>query len=133
RQLSGQLNIVSGSGAGTKVAAAVPITPLSQDADDLNLVDLPGITEQHEPGSKRVLIADDHEMLREGIRRVLQNEKEWMVCGEAVNGKEAVEKASSLNADLVILDLSMPVLNGLDALRQIRKSRPQTKVLVFSV
>jgi DNA-binding NarL/FixJ family response regulator len=82
---------------------------------------------------KRILIADDHEMLRRGVRNTLQTELDLEICGEAVDGQDAVEKVKALQPDLVILDINMPALNGLVALRQILRLRPQTKVLVFSV
>ena len=137
RQLSGHLEIKSPPGEGTRVIAAVPVSGHEHETAVFPPDD--GSEAQTEAGerepsiAKRVLIADDHEMLREGIRRVLRNDKDWTVCGEASNGKEAVEKTKALDPDVVILDLSMPVLNGLDALRQIRQARPETKVLVFTV
>jgi DNA-binding NarL/FixJ family response regulator len=79
------------------------------------------------------LIADDHEMIREGIRQVLQSEKDWVVCGEAADGQEAIEKTLALNPDLVIVDINMPVVNGLAVLRRIRQERPHTRILVFTV
>jgi DNA-binding NarL/FixJ family response regulator len=82
---------------------------------------------------KRILIADDHEMLRRGVRFMLEKETAWEVCGEAVNGQDAVDKATALSPDLVILDINMPVLNGLVAVRQILRNRPQTKILIFTV
>jgi DNA-binding NarL/FixJ family response regulator len=81
----------------------------------------------------RVLIADDHEMLRRGVRTLLEDEPDWEICGEAVDGQDAVAKANSLRPDLVILDINMPVLNGLAAVRLILRNRPQTKILVFTV
>jgi len=81
----------------------------------------------------RILIADDHEMVRKGLRATLQTRKRWEVCGEAVNGREAVEKASKLNPDVVIMDITMPVLNGLEATRQIRKRLPRVQVLVLTI
>ena len=66
---------------------------------------------------KRILIADDHEMLRQGLRTILRAETDWEVCGEAVDGQDAVEKAVALRPDLVILDINMPTLNGLAAIR----------------
>ena len=70
--------------------------------------------------SRAILIADDHEMVRKGLRAVLQSSEEWTVCGEAVNGRDAVEKARKLKPDVVIMDITMPELNGLEATRIIR-------------
>jgi DNA-binding NarL/FixJ family response regulator len=72
-------------------------------------------------------------MLRRGVRNTLQSEPDLEICGEAVDGQDVVEKVKTLQPDLVILDINMPVLNGLVALRQILRHRPQTKILVFSV
>ncbi len=80
----------------------------------------------------RILIADDHELLRRGVRFLLETQPGWHVCGEAVHGAEAVEKTRQLRPDLIVLDLTMPVLNGLDAARQIVKECPKTAVLIFT-
>src|SRR4051812_5611994 len=70
----------------------------------------------------RILIADDHELVRGGMRALLENEPGWTVCGEATTGREAVEMANALRPDIVILDVAMPELNGVDVTRQIRRS-----------
>ena len=72
-------------------------------------------------------------MLRRGLRALLEKETRWEVCGEATNGQEAVEMVLGLHPDLVILDINMPVLNGLAAVRQMIRDRPQTKILIFTV
>jgi DNA-binding NarL/FixJ family response regulator len=64
---------------------------------------------------------------------LLESETDWEVCGEAVDGEDAVEKVAALNPDLVVLDINMPALNGLAAARQILRDRPRTKILVFTV
>jgi DNA-binding NarL/FixJ family response regulator len=81
----------------------------------------------------RILIADDHEIVRRGLRMLLESRAAWTVVGEASNGIEAVEKAIELKPDVVLLDLSMPELNGFEATRQIRAGLPETEVLVLSV
>jgi len=81
----------------------------------------------------RVLLADDHDLMRRGIRGLLESESDLEVCGEAANGREALALASSLKPDVLVLDLGMPELNGLDALKQIHKEVPATEVLVFSM
>ena len=81
----------------------------------------------------RILIADDHEMVRQGLRRVLETRPDWEVCGEAANGRKAVEQARRLQPDVVVLDLSMPLVSGLVATRQIRKALPQTEVLILTM
>jgi DNA-binding NarL/FixJ family response regulator len=81
----------------------------------------------------RILIADDHDVVREGVRALLAPRNNWRICGEAVNGREAVAKAKQLKPHVVVLDLSMPELNGLDATRQIRKAQPQTEVAILTM
>lgn len=81
----------------------------------------------------RILIADDHEVVRHGIRALLETHKGWEVVGEAVTGRQAVEEARRLQPDLVIMDITMPEMNGLEATRQIRRDVPAVEVLVLSV
>jgi DNA-binding NarL/FixJ family response regulator len=78
----------------------------------------------------RLLIADDHGMVRRGLRAAIEARREWEVCGEAENGRQAVELAKQLRPDLVVLDLTMPELNGLDAARKIRAAVPDAQVLI---
>ena len=80
----------------------------------------------------RILIADDHEVVREGMRTMIEYEPGWKVCGVAINGREAVETAKKLKPEVVVLDMAMPELDGLEALRQIKRALPNTEVLVFS-
>lgn len=80
----------------------------------------------------RVLLADDHEIVLKGLRRVLADQSDWVVCGEARNGREAVALAEEQRPDVIVMDISMPELNGLDATRKIRKLLPQTEVLILS-
>jgi len=80
----------------------------------------------------RILIVDDHEIFRRGLRSLLQSRPDWEVCGEAKDGQDAVEMTQQLHPDVVVLDITMPRLNGLDATRRIRKLVPQTKVVILS-
>lgn len=80
-----------------------------------------------------ILIADDHDVVRRGLRDMLNAHSGWQVCGEASNGREAVKLAVNLKPDVVVLDLSMPELNGLEATRQIRHELPRTEVLIFTM
>jgi len=81
----------------------------------------------------RILVADDHEIVRQGIRSLVTSHPAWEVCGEANNGREAVEKTAQLKPDIVILDIGMPNLNGLNATRQILQADPQAKILVLTM
>jgi len=81
----------------------------------------------------RILVADDHEVVRRGLCALLQSQPDWELCGEAADGREAVEKANKLRPDAVILDIGMPTLNGLEATRQILKVNPQVRVLILTL
>ncbi len=81
----------------------------------------------------RILLADDHDVVRRGLSALLANRADWQVVGEAQNGREAVSLAVKLKPNVAVLDLSMPELNGLEVTRQIRKEVPETEVLVFSM
>jgi DNA-binding NarL/FixJ family response regulator len=81
----------------------------------------------------KVLIADDHESVRNGVRELIKTERAFQVCGEATDGREAVEKARQLKPDIVVIDVSMPELNGIDATRQIVKDNASAEVLVLTV
>ncbi|HSZ64256.1 MAG TPA: PAS domain S-box protein [Terriglobales bacterium] len=79
-----------------------------------------------------ILIADDHELFRRGLRMFLESRPDWHVCGEAADGKEAVAKAKQLKPDVVLLDVSMPKMNGLEAARVIRRETPESEILIIS-
>ena len=81
----------------------------------------------------RILIADDHEVARKGIRSLLEDHAGWEVCGEAKDGRDAVELASKLQPDVFLLDIGMPNLNGLDAARQILATDPDARILILTV
>lgn len=83
--------------------------------------------------SIRILIADDHQLFREGIANLLSASLQIEIVGQAENGQEAIEKAKNLKPDIVIMDLSMPVINGVDATRILHKELPETRVLVLSM
>ena len=80
----------------------------------------------------RILIADDHDVMREGTRAVIERQPGWEVCGTAATGREAVTQAVQLEPDIVIMDMSMPDLNGLDAAVQIKRRLPRTEILMFT-
>jgi len=81
----------------------------------------------------RIVLADDHDVVRRGLRELLEEHEGWEVCGEAANGREAIEIVKKHKPQVAIVDLAMPELNGLEATRHIRKESPDTEVLVFTM
>lgn len=81
----------------------------------------------------RILIADDDASIRRLLRRLIENHEDWIVCGDALNGHEAVGKAAELTPDIVVLDLAMPEMNGLQAAREISRARPDLPMLLLTV
>lgn len=81
----------------------------------------------------RILVADDHELIRDGLRKRIESHPEWTVCAEATDGRQAVEMTLRLKPDLVVLDIGMPDLNGIDAARQIHKACPNTPLLILTM
>jgi two-component system NarL family sensor kinase len=140
RQLGGQLEVDFGT-SGTRVVATVPLKKAESSAEVGTKVDFepagdagPHVAADFDtPVRRRILIADDHEVMRRGVRGLIESHSEWAVCGEAVEGKEAVQKSRELKPDLVILDINMPGITGLAAAQQIRRENPQAKILFFSV
>jgi len=82
---------------------------------------------------KRIVIAEDHTILREGLKALLSLNTELVVVGEAQDGREAVRIASELKPDLLLMDLSMPRMNGIEAIKEIKKQHPEIKIIVFTV
>ena len=81
----------------------------------------------------RIVIAEDHTILREGLRSLLSSEPELRVVGEAKDGREAIRRVEQLEPDLILMDLSMPRMNGVEAIREIKNRIPETKVLALTV
>ena len=81
----------------------------------------------------RILVADDHELARRGIRDLLETHPGWEVCGEAEDGRESVDLAISMKPDVVLLDIGMPNLNGLEATRQILAATPDVAILILTM
>jgi DNA-binding NarL/FixJ family response regulator len=83
-------------------------------------------------GGVRILIAEDHEAVRRGVRSLIASHSDWEICGEAVDGLDAVEKAKSARPDVIILDISMPKMNGLQAAPLIKNELPDSEILMLS-
>ncbi|PYX08577.1 MAG: hypothetical protein DMG88_10335 [Acidobacteria bacterium] len=81
---------------------------------------------------KSVLVVDDNAAIRQALRQLFTSEADFAVCGEARNGREAIEKADDLNPDLIVMDLSMPVMNGIDATRVLKRLMPAVPIIIFS-
>ena len=81
----------------------------------------------------KILIVDDHEIVREGIRRLLTKRSDWDICGEATNGKQAIDTVKNLKPDVVVLDISMPGMSGLEAAPHILKLRVGCRILIFTM
>ena len=81
----------------------------------------------------RILLVDDHDVVRSGVRAILGAQPEWEICAEAANGREAVEQAKKLKPDVVIMDISMPELNGIGATSHIMRELPKTEVLILTM
>lgn len=81
----------------------------------------------------RFLIADDHEMMRKALRDLINSHVGWQVCAEAKDGSEAVAHAKELHPDVILLDLAMPVMDGMRAAREIRKTAPETPMIMFTL
>lgn len=83
--------------------------------------------------SARILIVDDHEVVRQGVRTILRARPQWEVVGEAANGKEALEQAKKVDADVIIMDITMPEMSGIEATREIAKMHLRSAVLIFTM
>jgi two-component system response regulator NreC len=84
-------------------------------------------------GSVKIMLADDHTIVRQGLARLLEEQPNLKVIGEATNGRHAVDKATQLKPDIVIMDIAMPRLNGIEAAKRIRKYLPETKIIILSM
>lgn len=81
----------------------------------------------------RILVADDHDILRRGLKQLLSSHPGWEVCGEARTGRDAVSLSEERKPDIVVIDISMPDLNGLEAARRIRKALPKTGIIILTL
>src|ERR1700680_1557469 len=138
RQLGGQLE-VEFSNEGTRVYASLPVEGAAEESA-LQSSELFRDKENFQANGRqrpvvrrRILIADDHEVLRRGVRGLVESQEEWSVCGEAIEGNEAINKTRELHPDLLILDVSMPGVSGIEAALQILKDDPNMKILFFTM
>jgi DNA-binding NarL/FixJ family response regulator len=81
----------------------------------------------------RILIVDDHDVVREGVKAILRKRSDWEICGEAANGQEAISQVETLRPDVVILDITMPKMSGLDVARKVVHNTPNSRVLMFTM
>src|SRR3984893_2739695 len=133
-QLGGGLSVDFGT-TGTRVVATLPIMKAGEGEfeGDEGPTSLSSAIRSAQDARRRILIADDHELMRRGLRGLIESHNEWAVCGEAVEGSEAVRKAAELRPDLVIMDVNLPGLSGIDAALQIRQEQEAAKILFFTV
>ncbi len=133
RQLGGQLE-VEFSNEGTRVYASLPTEAFTEESEPARDKEkFQGNGRQRPVVRRRILIADDHEVMRRGLRGLVESQEEWSVCGEAVEGNEAISKTRELHPDLLILDVSMPGVSGIEAALQILKDDPNMKILFFTM
>ena len=140
RQLGGQLDVQFDIN-GTRVIASLPVDTTAmpgaaETGTDVSAGQSPGTrlsAAANADARKRILIADDHEVMRRGVRGLLEGHEEWAICGEAVEGREAVRKTRELRPDLLILDINMPGISGIDAAIEILKNEPACRILFFTV
>ena len=81
----------------------------------------------------RILVVDDHEVVRQGVRAILQARPDWEICGEAVDGHEAIRLTKQLRPDVVVMDITMPLMSGLEAAQEIAKLQLPSRVLIFTM
>jgi PAS domain S-box-containing protein len=132
-QLGGSLSVDFGTN-GTRVAATLPVKKAGEEFEDgESRSSLSFALRSAQDARQRILIADDHELMRRGLRGLIESHDEWAVCGEAVEGREVVRKSAELEPDLVIMDVNLPGLSGIEAAMQIRQEREAAKILFFTV
>src|SRR5579864_4971758 len=130
-QLGGRLNVDFGA-TGTTVAATLPIKKATAESETTSR-DKQVPDGEEEKSRRRILIADDHELMRRGLRGLIESQEGWAICGEAVEGGEAVRMTKELMPELVILDVNMPGMGGLAAANLIRQGNEATRILFFTV
>ena len=130
--LGGTFTIEDREGGGTIVAVTLPLDGERSVTDSRRLLDRFD-AQGNAVATLRILLADDHTVVRQGLRKVLEERPDWQVVAEAGDGREAVRQAEQHKPDVAILDVAMPLLNGVEATRQIVKRVPGVRVLVLSM
>ena len=138
RYIGGSLLIDSTPGKGSSFTLKVPITLAKEEKIDHPATDLqPSTLAEYlipaDAGGIRVLFVDDHHVMRQGLIRLMKGQPVIQVVGEAANGQEAIEKVRQLRPDVVVMDASMPVMDGIEATRQIKAERPEVRVIGLSM
>jgi DNA-binding NarL/FixJ family response regulator len=122
------------SNEGTRVYASLPTEAFTEESEPFrDKENFQASGRQRPVVRRRILIADDHEVMRRGVRGLVESQEEWSVCGEAIEGNEAISKTRELHPDLLILDVSMPGVSGIEAALQILKDDPNMKILFFTM
>ena len=116
-----------------EMATAQPDNYFIFHAENQTIVDRLCAEEKKKADQMKILIVDDHDAIRAGLRGILAAKPEWQVIGEAANGREAVEASQSLQPDLLLLDLSMPIMNGIEAARRILANNQKVRIIIFSM
>lgn len=130
-------NMTGAVAGGVSSVLTVPLAlsapcPLTGSDSKVSLV-ASGLSVLKADSLPRILIADDHAVVRGGVRALVESQPGWCVCAEAADGREAVEQTRRTKPDIVVMDISMPELNGLEATRQILKFVPETQVLILTL
>lgn len=135
RHMGGELDIDSAPGRGTRITVIGPPRPkLRQERDAVAPPQPPLVAEEFEKTNKiRIILADDHHMMRNGLASLLRLQPDLEIVGEASNGLEAINQARSLRPDVVVMDVSMPVLNGIEATAEIHRGLPEVQVIGLSM
>ncbi|MEX0647761.1 MAG: PAS domain S-box protein [Balneolaceae bacterium] len=141
--LGGSLKIISNSGKGTK---AVLLVPLKGKQAEFKIPESPRILSQENNTSAtlapadsqkdsriRVLLVDDHKMMREGLRKIIEEEEDLVVVAEASDGKEAVKMTNEISPDVIVMDVNMPIMNGIEATRTIVSDNPDVRIIGLSL
>ncbi len=133
KHLGGRMEIRSNRYHGTQITIIGPPLPALKSEPSIEKQALPPVAEAPESGKIRVILADDHHIIRDGLARVLRSEPDIDVVGEAANGVQAINLARLLHPDVLVMDVSMPVLNGVEATVEVHRDMPDIKIIGLSM